>query len=104
MDMTLYVRALFALIAVLGLIALAAYAARRAPQWRQLAFGGGAALPPKRLGVVERMVLDARRQVVILRDGGREHVILLGLSGEFVLETRKAEPAPLRIVDPGPQT
>jgi len=103
MDMTLYVRALFALVAVLGLIALAAYAARRAPQWRQAAFGGMAPAP-RRLGVVERMVLDARRQVVIVRDGPREHVILLGLSGEFVLETRKAEPAPLRVVDPGPQT
>lgn len=103
MDISLYVRAAFALIAVLGLIGLAAWAARRAPAWRIAVTGKGTA-PQRRLAVAERIALDARRQVIILRDGAREHVILLGLGTELILETRSIEPAtpPLRLIDPGP--
>jgi len=105
MDMSLYLRAAFALVAVLGLIVLAAWAARRAPAWRLATFGAPAG-PPRRLGVTERISLDPRRQVVILRDGSREHVILLGLTNETVLESRCADAAapPLRLVDPGSNT
>jgi flagellar protein FliO/FliZ len=105
MDMSLVLRAIFALTIVLGLIALAAWVARRAPQLRMASLNPSANRI-RRLAVLERIMLDPRRQVIILRDGVREHVILLGMSGEQILESRATEanfdtPA-LRLVDQGP--
>lgn len=103
MDLDLVLRAVFALIAVLGLIGLAAFAARRAPMLRA-GMTGKAAPRARRLAVSERLVLDARRQVVILRDGAREHVVLLGATSEKILESRMADASGdgpnLRLVDP----
>lgn len=87
MDLIEILRALSGLAFVLGLIALCAYVARRSPLIT------GLALTPKvrgRLGIAERVMLDPRRQLVIIRDGEREHVVLLGATSETLIESRSA--------------
>ena len=83
MEIDALIRMAAALGAVLGLVLIAAWAMRR--------FGlGGIALPttqPKRLSVVEARRLDARRQLVLLRRDGVEHLVILSASGEIVIET-----------------
>lgn len=50
---------------------------------------------PRRLSIRESLLLDPRRRVVIVRADGIEHVVLLGASGETVLDTRPAPPEPV---------
>lgn len=83
MDLENYLRFVFALVFVLALIVLAAWAARR--------FGLGGALPVsrgrhKRLAVVESLALDARRRLVLVRRDGVEHLLLLGTQSDVVVE------------------
>lgn len=85
MDLALAFRAVCALIVVLGLVGLCAWAARRWPQVMHKSQRNG---PPKRLLLSERLILDPRRQIVVVRDGRREHVLLLGATGEHVIESR----------------
>lgn len=88
MDILDWLRALFALVATLGLIALAAFLARRFGMIRQ-AVGGQA----RRMKVSERLMLDPRRAVVIVRVDSEEHVLLLSPFGEKKLG-RIANPLP----------
>jgi flagellar protein FliO/FliZ len=54
----------------------------------------------RRLSLVDSLVLDARRRLVILKCDESEYVVILSTSGETVLEVRKtsvdssAKPAP----------
>ncbi|BCW88174.1 hypothetical protein sos41_13120 [Alphaproteobacteria bacterium SO-S41] len=91
MELDALIRMAAALGAVLGLVLLAAWAMRR--------FGlGGLAMTtagPKRLSIVEARRLDARRQLVLLRRDGIEHLVILSATGETVIETGiPAEAAP----------
>jgi flagellar protein FliO/FliZ len=83
MEFDVYLRFLLALAFVLGLIAALAWAARR------FGLGGGFA-PMKgrsaRLAVVEATMLDAKRRLVLIRRDDREHLLLLGPTGETVVE------------------
>lgn len=84
MDIDALIRMAAALGAVLGLVLLAAWAMRR--------FGlAGIANPkpgePRRLSVVEARSLDARRQLVLVRRDGVEHLLLLSPNAETVVET-----------------
>ncbi len=77
-----YLRSLAALAVVVGLIAGAAWAARRfglAP--RVSGQGGG------RLGVVAVQSIDTRRKLVLVRRDNREHLIIVSPTAETVLET-----------------
>ncbi len=85
METTLVLRAIFALAIVLGLVALCAWIARRWPALLQKAQRSGA---PRRLIIVERLPIDSRRQILVVREGRREHVILLGVSSEQIIESR----------------
>ena len=85
MDVALLFRAVCALIVVLGLIGLCAWGARRWPQMVRKTQRNG---PPRRLILTERLILDPRRQILVIRDGRREHVLLLGTNGEHVIESR----------------
>ncbi len=83
MDFSIYLRFMFALILVLGLIAGLTWAARR--------FGFGGQLTPNagktpRLSVVEVRTLDSRRKLVLLRRDGCEHLVLLGPNQDLHLE------------------
>jgi flagellar protein FliO/FliZ len=81
-DPTQYLRFAAALIFVLALIGAAVYALR--------AFGLVSLVQrrpnDRRLSVVESLLLDARRRLVIVRRDDKEHLILLSPSGETLVE------------------
>lgn len=84
MDIDALIRMAAALGAVLGLVLLAAWAMRR--------FGFAGIANPKsgetrRLSVVEARTLDARRQLVLVRRDGVEHLLVLSPNGETVVES-----------------
>ena len=77
MDFATLLRALFALILTLGLIGLAAVALRRfGPE--TLARFGAPTRKERRLAVVETLVLDPARRLVIVSCDGQERLLLLG--------------------------
>jgi flagellar protein FliO/FliZ len=83
MDTMGLLRAVVALVFVLGLIAAAAWAARR--------FGPGFGLTPKpkagrSLGVIESLQLDARHRLVLVRRDDRQHLLLIGPNHSTVVE------------------
>lgn len=99
MDAQLLLRAVFALFFVLGLVGLLAWGLRRSPELLAALRGIKRA---GRLSVLERLSLDARRQIVIVSDGVDELVLLLGSAGEQVLARRPAPtpaPAPAPLLD-----
>jgi flagellar protein FliO/FliZ len=89
-----FLRAVLALAVTLGLIGLAAFAARR------YAPGLLAKLQSKtgerRLAVVETLVLDPTRRLVLVRVDDEERMLLLGEGHELdaPLPARKPEPRP----------
>ncbi|WP_226635753.1 FliO/MopB family protein [Brevundimonas poindexterae] len=88
-------RAIFGLAFTLGLIGLAAWAGRRyAPQ---LLARFGAERGERRLKVVETLVLDPARRLVLVRVDQEERLILLG-EGRELIEPRQSSP-----YSPGPQ-
>ncbi len=90
-------RAIFGLAFVLGLIGLCAWAARRyAPQ---LMAKLGAERGERRLQVMETLVLDPARRLVLVRVDDEERLILLG-EGRELIEPR--QPAP-RAVESEPE-
>jgi len=91
MDTLGLLRAIAALIFVLGLIAAAAWAARR--------FGPGFGLAPKAkagrsLGVIESLQIDARHRLVLVRRDDRQHLLLIGPNHSSVVEGAIAAAAP----------
>ena len=95
MELFDWARAVFALIATLGLLLGVAYGARRLGM---LQANGQA---QKRMRITESLMLDPRRRMVIVRCDEREHLILLGPGGDIVVgeqaakaEEPKPEPQP----------
>ena len=81
-------RALFALAITLGIIGLAAWAARRyAPQ---LMARLSAERGERRMTVVETLMLDPARRLVLVRIDSEERLLLLG-EGRELIEPRGAE-------------
>jgi flagellar protein FliO/FliZ len=72
-----------ALLLVIGLILALAWTARRLGFMGRLAATGG---KRRRLAIVEVLPLDTKRRLVLLRRDGAEHLVLLGLSGDIVIE------------------
>lgn len=90
MSMDSYLRFVAALVFVLALIGLAAWALRRlgvAPRVRARQRG------ERRLEIVEVAVLDARRRLVLIRRDDVEHLLILGPNSELVVE-RGIAPTP----------
>ncbi len=83
MDLVEPLQFVFALAAVLALIGLLAVAARRFGLAGAVSRSSG-----RRLAIVEAMALDGRRRLVLLRRDDLEHLIILGPSGETVVESR----------------
>lgn len=77
-----YARIFLALISVLAMIGAFAWLMRKAG-FAQIKRG---AARRRRLEVVEGLFLDARRRAVILKCDGREHLVILGPTGETVVE------------------
>jgi flagellar protein FliO/FliZ len=81
-DPTQYLRFVAALIFVLALIGAGAYA------MRALGFvqAGARRANDKRLSIVESMLLDARRRLVIVRRDNKEYLLLLSPTGETLVD------------------
>jgi len=88
MNVSMYLQFVAALVFVLGLIGCAALLARRLGLGHSVRKAGS-----RRLGVVEVLPLDGRRKLVLLQCDGTEHLIILGQTGETVIERSKAQPA-----------
>lgn len=84
MDLDLILRFLLALLVVLGLIGLFAWAARRFGLSGRL---GAVVGKSRRLRVVEVTPLDPKTRLVLLRRDEVEHLILLGPAGGMVIES-----------------
>ena len=88
MDFLDLLRALFALAITLGIIGVAAWAARRyAPQ---LLAKISAERGEKRMQVVETLVLDPARRLVLVKIDEEERLLLLG-EGRELIEPRGSE-------------
>jgi len=100
MNILEFIRAIAALAVTLGLIGLAAYALRR--------FGPDAltrmvhARQVRRLRVVESLVLDPTRRLVIFSLDGEEHLMLLG-EGKLLDWGPKPAAAPPSPAVPAPE-
>ncbi|MEO1252509.1 MAG: flagellar biosynthetic protein FliO [Pseudomonadota bacterium] len=86
MEPTDYLRVLFGLVTVLGLIGTAGFIARK---------GNLLSIAPRlarkrRLQIVESLAIDARRRAIILRKDGREHLVVLGPQGETLVDSAPA--------------
>jgi flagellar protein FliO/FliZ len=75
------VRGAGALLAVLGLLGLAAWLARRFELHRRLGGPVGG-----RLAVVETRWLDSRTRLLLVRRDRVEHLLLLGATGPLLIE------------------
>lgn len=89
MEVGTYIRFVFALAFVLGLIGLMAWVARR--------YGLGTITSSrkaagKRLSISEVMQVDGRRRLVLVRRDNTEHLILLGATTDTVIEHDIAAP------------
>ena len=96
--MTLFdiARLLFSLIAVLGMIGLAALAAKR------LGFAGAVGVQrARRLALVETLAFDQKRRAAILRCDGREHLIVFDGAAVTVID-RDIPAAPAGEAAPAP--
>ncbi len=83
MDLDAYLRFVFALVFVISLIGVLAFAMKR--------YGLGGRMMRKvggrrRLSVVEMTPLDGKRRLVLVRRDDREHLLVVGATGETVVE------------------
>lgn len=85
MQLTDYFSFILALALVLALILGLAWAVKR--------FGLGGALArnlpsssERRLSLVEVLTLDARRKLILIKRDDREHLLLLGVNNDIVIE------------------
>jgi flagellar protein FliO/FliZ len=79
----MYWRFLGALVLVIALIFALAWVAKR------LGFGGrvAAGRGKRRLGVQEVLSLDSKRRLFLIKRDGVEHLLLIGLNDDVVVET-----------------
>ena len=83
MEIADYLRFAAALVLVLGLIGLAAWAVRRLGLAGRLAITGRG---PRRISVVETAALGPKHRLVLVRRDGVEHLVLLAPTGNVVVE------------------
>ena len=83
MEAVDYLKFVASLALVLGLMGGLALVLKR------LGLGNVGILPPdkRRLKVVEILTIDPRRKALILRRDDKEHLVILGVNGETVVET-----------------
>ena len=92
-----------ALAIVLGLLAGALWAVRRFDIRLPGRLGAGGA-PDKRLEVVERLTVDQKRSLLLVRRDNVEHLVLMAPEGNVVLHEARTDAPALRVIDtPAPQ-
>jgi flagellar protein FliO/FliZ len=84
LDLSLYLRFVLALAAVLAMIGGAAYLVRRLGLFGA---GPGRRSGERRLLVSAAQPLDNRRRLVLVRRDGVEHLLLIGGPNDLVVET-----------------
>jgi flagellar protein FliO/FliZ len=82
METALLIKFALAFVFVIGLMLLLSFALKRAGLAGPVMTGGA----KRRLRIVEALPLDHRRRLVIVRRDDREHLLVLGPSGETVVE------------------
>jgi flagellar protein FliO/FliZ len=99
MDVLSMLRTLGALGLVLGMLVAALWAVKR----YDIKLPGRVTTGSrKRVEVVERLALDAKRSVALIRRDGREHLVMIGPEGSTTLETgivappREEAPEPVK--------
>jgi flagellar protein FliO/FliZ len=91
MPLADFARAIFALAITLGLVGLAAVAARRlGPEWMTRLQRPRA---ERRMAIVESLPLDPARRLVLVRLDGQERLLLLG-EGRLLTELPATPAAP----------
>lgn len=85
MDLVSFMRTMGALALVLGMLAAALWMVKRYNIRLPGSMGGAAT--GKRVELIERTGIDARRSVALIRRDGREHLVLLSPEGNLVIET-----------------
>jgi flagellar protein FliO/FliZ len=96
-----FARILFGLTAVIGMIGIAAFAAKKAG----LATASSGFVRKRRLRVVETLALDGRRRIAIIKCDDAEHLIVLGANNETVIAhdldgANEEEDAPAPVENP----
>lgn len=89
MDSMEVLRAILALVFVIGLIAAAAWAARR---FAPATLFSGKSKGARRLGVVESFSIDARHRLILVRRDDRQHLLLIGPGQCQLIEGSIADP------------
>lgn len=85
--MDLYLKITLTLGALLTLLGVVTYFTRRfGGSLSKNLMGGGSSR--RKLEVIERLGLDPKRQLILVRNGDREHFILLGTLGEQLIESK----------------
>lgn len=95
MDAEAILRTFASLALVLGMLAAALWAVRRF----DLRLPGRAAASG-RLQLVERLSLDPKRSLVLVRHDGREHLLMLGPEGMSAIDVATSPPAAERAQRP----
>ncbi len=82
------VRLLLALALVVGLMGGLAFVLRK------LGIAESAQVTPKkrRLKIIETLPLDSRRRLALIQRDGKQHLVLLGINSETVVETNIKSP------------
>ncbi|MFQ5535686.1 MAG: flagellar biosynthetic protein FliO [Sphingomonadales bacterium] len=83
MEIDAVARSLIALVVVLGLVGGAAWVGRRFGLTARATARGSST---RRLAVVEVLAIDAKRRLVLIKRDATEHLLLLGATGETVVE------------------
>ena len=87
-----------ALAIVLGLLAGALWAVRRFDIRLPGRLGAGGA-PDKRLEVVERLTVDPKRSLLLVRRDNVEHLVLMAPEGNVVLHEARTDSPALRLIE-----
>ena len=100
MDWESYLRFLLALVFVLGLLGLLAWALKRFAPSLASGLASRSPGPGQRLQILEIRPLDAKRKLVLLRHDQEEHLILIGGAQEIVIAAGREAVAPdLRLLE-----
>ena len=97
MELLPLLRTLGALGLVLGLLAGALWAVRR---YDLKLPGRVTAARRQRIQLVERLAVDAKRSIALIRRDGCEHLILIGPDGDLVIETGIVAPGAQELAEP----